>query len=134
MDRSNIVSIGGAHDRLEIAVSAHENRFATRLNSFRNVAGTKRTVREAIAAVAQVPGINAIELNYPQHFAGESAAVVDWVRETGLAITALNLRYDGPDFAAGAFTHPLPANRAEAIRISCNAMDVAARSKVADVR
>ena len=110
---------------------AAPQRFATRLNSFRTgrMAGT--SIAEAIRAVAKVDGIGAVELNYPQHFgAGSSAEALDMARDAGLAVTALNMRYDGPGYAMGAFTHPDAAQRAKAIRSTLDAIDVATRHAI----
>ncbi len=41
-------------------------KFATRLNSFRIHGGNRLSVEEAVRAVANVPGVSAVELNYPQ--------------------------------------------------------------------
>lgn len=101
-------------------------RYATRLNSFRAHAGTRLAVADAIRAVARVPGISAIELNYPQHFADANASPLAVAREAGLAVTALNLRFDGPDFVLGAFTHPASASRERAVALSMEAVDIAA--------
>lgn len=100
-------------------------RFATRLNSFRTGA-VKRSIEGAIAAAAEVPGLTALELNYPQHFEGDAASTVALARDRGFEVTALNLRWDGPDFVHGAFTHPIEANRAKAIALAQDAVDVAA--------
>jgi xylose isomerase len=108
-------------------------RLATRLNSFRLQAGQKRSSAEALRAVARVDGISAVELNYPQHFVGEAEDLLQVAKDNGLAVTALNLRYDGPDFAHGAFTHPNPANRAKAIAISRDAVVKAAEAGIGHV-
>ena len=106
-------------------------KFATRLNSFRKLANQTNSAEEAVLAVAKVPGVSAIELNYPQHFTGgANHSVLATAAETGLAITALNLRWDGPDFVHGAFTHPRAENRAKAIATACAAVDVAAQHKI----
>jgi xylose isomerase len=102
-------------------------RLATRLNSFRLKGGSKISSAEALKAVAAVKGIGAVELNYPQHFTGESADLLKRAGDLGLAVTALNVRYDGPDFVHGAFTHPVKANRDKAIAISVETAEVAAR-------
>jgi len=81
-----------------------------------------------------VPGISAVELNYPQHFAGDGEAVVlADAADAGLAITALNLRWDGAEFQAGAFTHPEPENRKRAIRLACEAVDLATKHDIGHV-
>jgi xylose isomerase len=101
-----------------------QRRFATRLNSFRS--GGAVSAVDAVVAVSRVPGISAVELNYPQHFAGGTdVSILATAVDAGLAVTALNLRWDGPDFALGAFTHPRPENRERAIRTACDAADLA---------
>lgn len=101
--------------------------YATRLNSFRLQGGGKITSAAALREVAKVKGISAVELNYPQHFVGENEDLLKVAKDQGLAVTALNLRYDGPDFTHGAFTHPNPDNRNKAIRISMDAAEHAAK-------
>jgi xylose isomerase len=103
---------------------------ATRLNSFRLRSGAKLSSADALRAIAKVEGISAVELNYPQHFASEGSDLIKLAGDHGLAVTALNLRYDGPDFAHGAFTHPVKANRDQAIRISCEAAELAAKNDI----
>ena len=103
------------------------NRYlmATRLNSFRRAG---RSVAEAIRAAAKVEGLSALELNYPQHIdqlePGELEGLID---ETGLRLTALNLRFDGSEFASGAFTSPSAEARRTALGIAYDAVDLAAR-------
>jgi xylose isomerase len=108
--------------------------YATRLNSFRGHSPAKLSVVAAVRAVAGVSGISAIELNYPQHFVGETAAVVLAAADaSGLKVTALNLRFDGPEFAAGAFTHPQLKVRQSAIQIASAAVDLAAANNIEHV-
>lgn len=96
------------------------------------MAGT--SVADAIRAVAKVEGVGAVELNYPQHFgAGGSTDVLALARDAGLAVTALNMRYDGPGYAMGAFTHPDKAQRATAIQLTKDAVDVAAKHGIEHV-
>ncbi|NJM30143.1 MAG: TIM barrel protein [Rhizobiales bacterium] len=105
-------------------------RYATRLNSFRIREGQKIGAAAALREVAKVKGISAVELNYPQHFMGENEDLLAAARDSGLAVTALNLRYDGPDYAHGAFTHPTAANRDKAMRISMEAAEKAAQHDI----
>jgi xylose isomerase len=104
-------------------------RFATRLNSFRDRAGDRGAAApDLLRAVGRVPGLTAVELNYPQHFQGTTEAVlVEALAETGLALTALSLRFEGPDFADGAFTSPRAEIRERAIRLAQDAVEVAVR-------
>jgi xylose isomerase len=108
-----------------------EQKFATRLNSFSSHGGKKISPDEAVRAVAAVPGISAVELNYPQHFsAGSNNSILASAGEAGLSVTALNLRWDGPDFVHGAFTHPKPENRARAIALASEAVDLASQNNI----
>lgn len=102
-------------------------RLASRLNSFLGPGGLG-TPAEAIRAQAAVPGIDSLELNYPQHLRrlpeeGLSALLA----ETSLRLTGVNLRFDDPEFARGAFTSPRPTTRGRAIGIAQEAVDLAAR-------
>src|SRR5215208_2986907 len=105
--------------------------FATRLNSFR---GGAATPPDLLRAVGRVPGLTAVELNYPQHFQGMTeAALVAALAETGLTLTALSLRFEGPDFSDGAFTSPRAETRERAIRLAQDAVEMAARLAVPHV-
>jgi xylose isomerase len=106
-------------------------RFATRLNSFRTPPSGRTSVSDALRAVAAVPGISAIELNYPQHVVAEDeATILALAADSGLSVTALNLRFDAADFAAGAFTHPLETHRTRAIDLCRSAVDLAASNGI----
>jgi xylose isomerase len=91
------------------------------------VDGRGVTVADAIRRVAAVPGVSALELNYPQHVQmlreGELSSLLT---ETGLPLTGLNLRFEGPRFQSGAFTSPSEETRAEAVRLAREAVDLAA--------
>lgn len=103
---------------------APRHRYATRLNSFR--AGG-RSVEEAVALAATVAGLSALELNYPQHVAGMAPErVAALARDNGLSLTGLNLRFEGREFADGAFTSPDAAVRDRAVGIAIEAVDLAA--------
>jgi xylose isomerase len=109
-------------------------RFATRLNSFRDRGDRSATTPDLLRAVARVPGLTAVELNYPQHFQSTTeAAVIEALAETGLALTALSLRFEEPAFADGAFTSPRAETRARAIRLAQDAVEVAARFRAPHV-
>jgi xylose isomerase len=100
-------------------------RIASRINSFRRQG---HDAGAAIRRIAAVPGLSALELNYPQHVVELGVGELDaLLAETGLPLTALNLRFEGSRFAHGAFTSPDPKVREEAIGIACDAVDLAAR-------
>ena len=98
---------------------------ASRLNSFRQ---DGRSVADAIRAMAASPGLTALELNYPQHFDGlRDGELGQLLAATGLPLTALNLRLEGPAFRLGAFISPDAGTRRLAVRIARDAVDMAAR-------
>jgi xylose isomerase len=100
-------------------------RFATRLNSFRD-RGTSAV--DLLRAVARVPGLTAVELNYPQHLHGTTeVALVAALEETGLVLTALSLRFEERQFGDGAFTSPRAETRARAVRLAQDAVELAVR-------
>src|ERR687890_479024 len=109
--------------------------FATRLNSFRDRDPDRgATALDLLRTIARVPGLTVVELNYPQHLHGTTEAVLTEVlAETGLTLTALSLRFDGSDFADGAFTSPRAETRTRAIRLAQDAVELAARLGVPHV-
>ena len=117
----------GSEDGLSDNISGgHRSpwRIATRINSFRRDGAS---VAEAICRVGQVPGVSALELNFPQHFRrAEGGERERAIAGTGLPITALNLRFEGPLFERGAFTSPVLETRRTAIELAAEAVDVAA--------
>lgn len=110
-------------------------RLATRLNSFRNHGAMRgASVLDILRTVARVPGITAVEMNYPQHLWDLSETdLADVLTETGLALTALSLRFEGQDFLDGAFTSPREATRERAIRLAQDAVELAGRLEVPHV-
>jgi xylose isomerase len=118
-------------------IDSDRYQFATRLNSFRSRSldpGT--TTLDLLRTVARVPGLTAVELNYPQHLqvhGTTEAALLETLAETGLTLTALSLRFEGPDFADGAFTSPRAETRERAIRLAQDAVELATRLAVPHV-
>ena len=108
--------------------------FATRLNSFAanpalywpDLVG-KPGVLQMAARAATVRGLTVLDLNYPDHFQdGEPAALARRIRELGLEISGLAMRYYSvPAFRAGAFTHPDAAVRQQAIDLTRRGIDAA---------
>ncbi|HRA48413.1 MAG TPA: hypothetical protein PK819_10120, partial [Thermomicrobiales bacterium] len=98
----------------------YRHQYATRLNSFR----TSSDPRDSMRAAATVPGITAVEINFPEHITESSAdAFLGEARTLGLKVTALNLRYDPATYHLGAFTNPNAKLRAQAIAETCAAAD-----------
>ncbi|MBC2835055.1 sugar phosphate isomerase/epimerase family protein [Paragemmobacter straminiformis] len=109
------------------------NRFATRINSFASAAHdywagqqAKPSLEQMIRRAATVPGLTELDLNYPDHVGGDPAAVAAMVRDCGLQISGLAMRYyTNPAFKRGAFTNPDRAVRREAIDLTKRGIDAA---------
>lgn len=98
---------------------------ASRVNSFRQ---SGLGVADSVRRMAAVAGVSALELNFPQHLVELEHGQLDaLLRETGLPLTALNLRFEGARFRGGAFSSPDHDVREEAVGIACDAVDLAAR-------
>lgn len=106
-------------------------RYAARLNAFKRAApaGARPTVADMIAAAARVEGIDAADLNYPDHFEHHDApALAAILSDHGMALNGLAMRYyTNPGFAIGAFTNPDPKVRREAIDLTRRGLDMLAR-------
>jgi len=82
---------------------------ATRLNSFALGGGVahpkeKTATTELIARAGKTAGLDALELNYPEHFVEESVEEIRGAAQSaGLAVTGIQLRWPY-SFARGAFT------------------------------
>jgi xylose isomerase len=95
-------------------------RYAARLNAFKIGLPGKPTAADMIARAGQVAGIDAADLNYPDHFDAHSPAQMSEVLSgAGLALNGLAMRYyTDPGFRLGAFTHPEARVRRAAIDIT----------------
>jgi len=100
-------------------------RYATRLNAFKRKGDT---VAEMIAQAGQVGGLNAADLNFPDHFDHHDApALSGLLTAQGMALNGLAMRYyTDPGFRLGAFTNPDPAVRRAAIDITKRGLDTLA--------
>jgi xylose isomerase len=106
-------------------------RFAARLNAFKAGAeaywpGRNRiTTHDLLARAATVPGLNAVDLNYPDHLADTTPGEMRQVLERlGLTLNGFAMRYYGePGFSLGAFSHPDPAVRCKAIDLTKRGID-----------
>jgi len=103
-------------------------RYAARLNAFKIGLPGKPTAAEMIARAGQVAGIDAADLNYPDHFDAHSPAQMSEVLSgAGLALNGLAMRYyTDPGFRLGAFTHPEARVRRAAIDITKRGLDALA--------
>ncbi|MEY4695635.1 MAG: hypothetical protein RIT14_63 [Pseudomonadota bacterium] len=100
-------------------------RYATRLNAFKR---GKDGVAQMIARAGQVGGLNAADLNFPDHFDGHSPAdLSNLLAAQGMALNGLAMRYyTDPGFRLGAFTHPDARLRRAAIDLTKRGMDALA--------
>ena len=103
-------------------------RYAARLNAFKIGLPGKPTAADMIARAGQVAGIDAADLNYPDHFdAHTPAQMSDVLSNAGLALNGLAMRYyTDPGFRLGAFTHPEARVRRAAIDITKRGLDALA--------
>jgi xylose isomerase len=88
-----------------------KHKYAARLNSFKNGAvtgGGKVGVLDLLARAATVPGLNAVDLNYPDHVDGlELKLLKGRLADLGFTLNGLAMRYySEPGFKLGAFTNP----------------------------
>ena len=100
-------------------------RYATRLNAFKRKGDS---VADMIAKAGQVGGLNAADLNYPDHFEQHSSQdLTQILQNSNMALNGLAMRYyTDPGFKLGAFTHPDPAVRRAAIDITKRGLDALA--------
>jgi xylose isomerase len=99
------------------ATSTRLNSMGARPDLWPHALDTIGRIRRA----ATVPGLDLVDLNYPQHVVdlprSEVAAVL---ADTGLGVGAMNLRFDDT-FLDGAYTHPDAGVRRRAIALTVEA-------------
>ena len=102
-------------------------RYAARLNAFK-VGLHKPTVADLIARAGQVPGLDAADLNYPDHFECHSPTqLTDLLGAQNMGLNGLAMRYyTDPGFRLGAFTNPDRKVRQAAIDITKRGLDALA--------
>ena len=98
-------------------------RYAARLNAFK--LGLKNpTVPDLLARIAEVPGIDAADLNFPDHFEGIPPAIM---ADHGIALNGVAMRYyTDPGFRLGAFSNPDAKVRQAAVDITKRGLDAMA--------
>jgi sugar phosphate isomerase/epimerase len=109
------------------------HRFATRINSFASGASSywpglssKPSLEQMIRRAATVDGLTELDLNFPDHVDDDPVAVGSMVRDCGLQVSGLAMRYyTNPAFKRGAFTNPNRAVRREAIDLTKRGIDAA---------
>ena len=100
-------------------------RYATRLNAFKIKGGS---VADMIAGAGRVGGLNAADLNYPDHFDLHSPQqLTALLADQGMALNGLAMRYyTESGFKLGAFTHPDQTVRRAAIDLTKRGIDACA--------
>ena len=107
-------------------------RFAARLNSFRvrereywPGRNGKATTLDLVERASRVSGLNCVDLNYPDHLATyDERQLVDAMGDLGVALNGYAMRYyDNEAYKLGAFTHPDPKIRREAIDLTKRGLD-----------
>lgn len=100
-------------------------RYAARLNAFKTESGS---VADMIGRAANVPGLDAADLNYPDHFERhDPKQLSDLLGGHGMALNGLAMRYyTNPAFKIGAFTNPDPAVRRDAVDLTKRGVDALA--------
>lgn len=107
-------------------------KFAARLNSFKSGAETywpgknrEVTVLDLVSRAATVPGLNAVDLNFPDHLARTTPKeFAGRLADLGLTLNGFAMRYySEPAFKLGAFTNPDPVIRRRAIDITKRGID-----------
>ena len=107
--------------------------FAARLNAFKIGSETywpgKNSITTAdLLARAATAGVNAADLNYPDHFVDDSPAdLLKALTDSGMILNGIAMRYyTKPGYKLGAFTHPNAAVRRAAIDETKRGLDVLA--------
>lgn len=101
---------------------ANRPRYAARLNAFKPRGGGIEGMIEGAGAVG---GLDAADLNYPDHFEGQTPeGLSDLLERAGMVLNGLAMRYyTEPGFKIGAFTNPEARMRQEAIDLTKRGMD-----------
>jgi xylose isomerase len=100
-------------------------RYAARLNAFRIGLPGRPTTAELIARAASVGGLDAADLNYPDHLEGCRADDIPaMLADGGMVLNGFAMRYyTDPGFRLGAFTHPDRAVRQAALDLTRRGLD-----------
>lgn len=97
-------------------------RYADRFHEYQPA----HTFEENLHVAAKIPGVQGVEVVYPQDFTDVEASV-RLIREIGLPVSAVNLNVKSEKkWQDGSFTNPNPKLRAEAVAQMKAAMDLAA--------
>jgi xylose isomerase len=119
-------------------LTAHGTRFAyaTRLNGFKADAATAFPGRNRITALdlieraATVPGLSAVDFNFPDHLDGTTPKEIrNKLQSLGISLNGFAMRYySDPGFKKGALTHPDAAMRQKALDLTLRGIDALAEA------
>ena len=110
-------------------------KFAARLNSFRvrqqeywPGRNGKATTLDLVERASKVPGLNCVDLNFPDHLLTYDAReLTDNMKRIGIVLNGYAMRYyDDDAYRLGAFTHPDPKTRRAAIDLTKQGLDALA--------
>lgn len=123
---------------MRIDVTAIKTRFdyATRLNGFKADAakvwpGRNRiTSLDLIERAATVPGLSAVDFNFPDHLEGTTAKDIRRkLDDLGISLNGFAMRYySDPGFKAGALAHADPGLRQKALDLTLRGLDALAEA------
>lgn len=119
-----------------LSMKNHRYSYATRLNAFKAdvarglPARNLSTALDLMERAATVPGLNAVDLNFPDHLEGASAGEIrKRLDALGLGLNGFAMRYySDPAFKKGALCHPDPAIRAKALDMTLHGIDCLAEA------
>ncbi len=108
-----------------MSLARNRPRYATRLNAFNAIINGRPDLENLIGAAADVEGLDAADLNFPDHFDGyDDTAITGILEDAGMALNGVTVRfYSYPEFRLGAFTNPDPAIRRAALDVTKRAID-----------
>ena len=108
-----------------MSLTRNRPRYAARLNAFKGIINGRPDLENLIGAAADVEGLDAADLNYPDHFDGyDNTAITSILNDAGMALNGVAVRfYSYPEFRLGAFTNPDPAIRRAALDVTKRAID-----------
>ncbi len=97
-------------------------KYADRFHEYQPARGFLENLKVA----SDIPGIDGLEIVYPQDFAA-SDETIKAIQSTGLPVSAVNVNVKSEaKWRRGSFTNPDPLIRAEAVKYVQTAMDLAA--------
>jgi xylose isomerase len=107
--------------------AARLNSFATRPELFWPARTERLTTLDLIDRAATVPGLSAVDVNFPHQTEGLGVADLRArIADRGLVLNGYAMRYNGdPAFRSGAFTNADPAIRRRAIDLTRRGIDEA---------